>query len=103
MKMQSLPHMARIWVPYDERSIRDELESDLALVAGGWTSYQATGGWRSDLTGAILKEIIVVYEVAYDHVAAVPWAFQKATDKLLDSQQESVLIEIDGLRRLYRK
>lgn len=105
MQMTNLPHMARIWVPYRERALRDALESDLAFFAGGFTSYQATGGWRSDLTGATLKEIVVVYEVAYsdEQYSRVNDSIYGAIVKLLDSEQEAVLAEWDGKRELYRK
>jgi hypothetical protein len=105
MNLQYLPHLARIWVPYQERALRDKLEADLAKAAGGWTSYQATGGWRSDLTGATLKEIVVVYEVTFNdrQHADVNQALGDMAQLLLESEQEAVLIEWDGKRNLYRK
>jgi hypothetical protein len=105
MHIDALPHMARIWFPYQERALRDAFEAEVAKAAGGFTSYQATGGWRSDLTGATLKEIVMVYEVAFtdEQESLVDFTFNHAVKALLDSEQEAVLIEWDGKRELYRK
>ena len=102
---ESLPRSIRIFVPYHERAIRDKLELDLAREAGGWTSTQATGAWVSDLTGALLKDITVVYEAFYKHeqAAGVQDVTYRAVAALLNSTQESVLIEWDGKRELYRQ
>ena len=68
----------------------------IADIAGGFTAWQATGGWK-DAKGHLIVEPVTVID-AYDYTNASAPLFRALAQTIAkDLSQECVYLEIDGI------
>ena len=91
----------RLIIPYD--SIGDCLrlyDKAIADIAGGFTSWQGTGGWK-DYNGNLIVEPITVVDCHYENSGKVDIVIVECFRNLAkriaqDLRQECVYLAIDG-------
>ena len=104
-KFTALKHQCQIFVPstmdavenVDSSEFVKFVETELALLFGGYTSYQANGGWVSDEHGLIKEGVTVVTanfkKLTSDAVNAIVDIAKKLCK---DMAQECVSVVVDG-------
>lgn len=75
------------------------VSTELAKMFGGFTSYEATGGWVSEEHGLIQEGVTVVTAKAtkYDLAENIEKIVQLAKDVKWSMSQEAVSVEINGV------